>query len=73
LLLKSAETIPAGDIIRIILARLRVGFAEKLYHVKTAFVDIKMDIPLLKIWCVGLPDFCFRVQCFNGLPCGKTG
>ena len=31
-----------------------------------------MDVPLFKVWCVGLPDFCFRMQCFNGLPCSKT-
>jgi len=71
-LLKAAETFSTGNIIRIILARLRVGFAEKLHHVKTAFVDIEMDVPLFKIWCVGLPDFCFRVQFFDGLPRGKS-
>lgn len=49
-----------------------MGFAEKLHHVKTAFVDIEMDVPLFKVWRVGLPYFCFRVQSFNGLPSGKT-
>ena len=72
LLLKATETISAGDIIGIILPRLWVSFAEKLHHVKTALVDIEMDVPLFKVWRVGLPYFCFWVQSFNGLPCSES-
>lgn len=70
--LKAAEAIAAGNIIGIILSRLRVRFAEEFHNVKTAFVHIKMNIPLFKIGRVGFPNFCFRVQCLNGLPCSKT-
>ena len=48
--------------------RLRVHGGEKLNGVKTAFVDIKMDIALFKIWCAGRPDLGFRVQSFHGKP-----
>ena len=48
--------------------RLRVHGEEKLNGVKTAFVDIKMDIALFKIWRAGRPDLGFGVQSFHGKP-----
>ena len=48
--------------------RLRVHSGEKLNGVKTAFVDIKMNIALFKIWRAGRPDLGFGVQSFHGKP-----
>ena len=48
--------------------RLRVHSGKKLNGVKTAFVDIKMDIALFKIWRAGFPDLGFGVQSFHGKP-----
>ena len=39
---------------------------EKLNGVKTAFVDIKMNIALFRIWRAGCPDLGFGVQSFHG-------
>jgi len=70
--LKAAEAIAARNIIGIILSRLRVCFAEEFYHMEAAFVNVEVDVPLFKVGCMGFPDFRFRVQCLNGLPCSKT-
>ena len=71
-LFKPQEAIPTGDILGIILSRLRVIFAEEFHNVKTAFVHIEMNVPLLKVRCVGFPYFRFRMQFFDGLPCGEA-
>ena len=47
-------------------------FAEEFHNVKTAFVHIEMNVPLLKVRCVGFPYFRFRMQFFDGLLCSKT-
>ena len=39
--------------------RVAMGFIEKLHNLKTAFVNIKVDVPLFKIRCNQTPDFCF--------------
>lgn len=48
--------------------RLKI-LAPKLVDLKTALVNIEMDIALLKIRCTGLPDNCFGVECFYCQPC----
>ena len=70
--LKAAESITTRNIIGIILSRLRVRFAEEFYHMEAAFVNVEVDVPLLKVRCMGFPNFCFRVQCLDCLPCSKT-
>ena len=54
--LKAAEAIAAGNIIGIILSRLRVCFAEEFYHMEAAFVDVEVDIPLFKVGRMGFPN-----------------
>ena len=46
----------------------RVMRIIKLYNMETAFIHIKMNITLLKVWRVRFPDFYVRVFCFNHLP-----
>ena len=70
--LKAAEAIAAGNIIGIILSRLRVCLTEEFYHMEAAFVNVEVDVPLFKVGRMSFPNFCFRVQCLNGLPCSKT-
>ena len=70
--LKAAETIAARNIIRIILSRLRVCSAEEFYHMEAAFVNVEVNVPLFKVGRMGFPNLCFRVQCFDCLPCSKT-
>lgn len=41
---------------------------EKLYGVKSAAINVKVDVPLFKIRCVGLPDFRVRMPFLDGLP-----
>ena len=43
-------------------------FAPELIYLKAAFVNVEVDIPLLKIWCAGLPHLGFGVQSLNGKP-----
>ena len=72
-LFKAAEAFSAGDIlVGIFFARLRVCFAEEFYHMEAAFVNVEVDVSLFKVGRMGLPNFCFRVQCLNRLPCSKT-
>ena len=54
--LKTAETIAAGNIIGIILSRLRVRFAEEFYHMEAAFINVEVDVPLFKVRCMGFPN-----------------
>ena len=54
--LKAAEAIAAGNIIGIILSRLRVCFAEEFYHMEAAFVNVEVDVPLFKVGCMGFPN-----------------
>ena len=70
--LKAAEAIAAGNIIGIILSWLRVRFAEEFYHMEAAFINVEVDVPLFKVRCMSFPNFCFRVQCLDCLPCSKT-
>jgi len=67
-LLKAQKTIAAGNIVGIFFAGFRMIFAEKFYDVTSAFVDVEMNVALLKIRGVGFPDFRFRVEGFNCLP-----
>ena len=41
----------------------------ELIDLKSAFVYIEMNIALLKIWCTGMSDNCFGMECFYCLPC----
>ena len=43
-------------------------FAPKLIDLKTALIDVKVNVALLKIRCAGFPDLCLRMQCFHCLP-----
>jgi hypothetical protein len=43
-------------------------FAPELVYLKAAFVNVEVDIPLLKIWRAGLPHLGFGVQSLNGKP-----
>ena len=54
--LKTAEAIAAGNIIGIILSRLRVCFAEEFYHMEAAFINVEVDIPLFKVGRMGFPN-----------------
>lgn len=45
----------------VLLVRVTVEFAKKLYGMETTFVDVKMDIPLFKIRRAGFPNFCIGV------------
>lgn len=42
--------------------------AIEFHRVKPAFVDVKMNVPLLEIGGAGLPYLGFGVKCFNCLP-----
>ena len=42
--------------------------APKLCNLKTALVDIEMNVSLVKIGCAGLPNLGFGVECFYRLP-----
>ena len=44
----------------------------KFHNMKTAAIDIEMDIPLFKIRSDCLPDLHLRVQLFHLAPCGIT-
>ena len=44
--------------------RIRVMAVEKLDDMETAFIDIEMDVPCLKIRCASFPDFCARICYF---------
>ena len=44
-------------------------FAPKLVNLKTAFVDIEMDIALFKIGRTSFPNRSFRMQSFYRQPC----
>lgn len=46
-----------------------IVFAPKLINLKTALINIKMNIPLFKIGRAGLPNCGFGVQGLNRLPC----
>lgn len=37
-------------------------FVIERHDVKAAFVDIEVNVSLLKVRRAGLPDFCFRIQ-----------
>ena len=50
------------------MSRLKI-LAPKLVDLKTALVDIEMDIALLKIRRTGLLDNRFRVERLHSLPC----
>lgn len=47
-------------------------FVQKLYNVKTTFIDIKMDISLFKIRRASLPNLCVWMKFFNRIPNSKT-
>ena len=49
-----------------------VGFIEKFHYLKTAFVDVKVDVAPFKVRRVSFPDLCFRISCFNELPCFES-
>ena len=51
---------------------IAVRGAEKLNCAETAFVDIEVDVALLKVWRTGLPDNGFRIHTLHLTPCGKT-
>ena len=44
----------------------------ELIDLKSTLVYIEMDIALLKIWCTGMPDNCFGMECFYFLPCAAS-
>ena len=54
------------------LVRVWMLFVEILDNVKSALVDIEVDIPLFKIRSTCLPNFCFGVKSFNLSPNGLT-
>ena len=43
-------------------------FAPKFIYVKAAFIYIEMDVSFVKIWSAGFPDFCIRIESFDGDP-----
>ena len=43
-------------------------FAPKLIDVKSAFINVEMNISLLKIRCTGFPNLGFGVQSLDLLP-----
>ena len=45
---------------------------EKLYDVESAFVDIEVDIPRLKVRCAGLPYERFGIQPLDFPPRGLS-
>lgn len=44
-------------------------FTPELIDLKSAFIDIKMNITFLEIGCASLPNHRFGMQGFNRLPC----
>lgn len=48
---------------------VNMKFMIEFHNVKSAFIDIEVDVPFLKIGGAGLPYGCFRMQCFDSLPC----
>ena len=50
------------------MSRIKI-LTPELIDLKSAFVYIEMNIALLKIWCTGMPDNCFGMECFYCLPC----
>ena len=42
------------------------------YDMKTAFIDIKMDIPFFKTRGIEFPNFCLRESTFDGFPCAVS-
>ena len=45
---------------------------KEFYGMKSAFVDVEMDVPLLEVRCAGFPDNRFRIQALHFLPGGKA-
>ncbi len=45
---------------------------KELDDFKATFIDVKMDVPLLKIWGVRLPSDCFGKSSLNGTPSLKA-
>ncbi len=45
---------------------------EKLYDVESAFINIEMNIPFLKIGSTCFPHFRLRVKRFDALPCSRA-
>ena len=43
------------------IVRIRMEAVEKFHGMKTAFVDVEVNIPLFKVWGTGLSDNRFRV------------
>ena len=39
---------------------------------ETAAINVEVDVSFFKIRGTGFPDLCFRVQCFDCLPCAVT-
>ena len=50
------------------IVRIGVKRTEEFYGVEAAFVDVKMNVPLLKIRRAGFPDLGFGVERFDRLP-----
>ena len=52
------------------IVRIRMVTVIKFHNMKTAAIDIEMDIPLFKIRSDCLPDLHIRVHLFDLAPCG---
>ncbi len=59
-------------IARVRIFRVRMIFVEKLYNIKSAAVDIEMDIPFFKIWSHRFPNLNFRMEFFHRAPCSES-
>ena len=51
---------------------VRMVSVEELYDMEAAFVYIEVDVPRFKVWCAGLPDYCFGIKPLDFMPCSST-
>lgn len=76
-LFKPKHPVEVFAFIAVLFARLRIvrigmGAIEEFHDVKSALVDIEMDVSRLKVRHTGLPDLCFRIKAFDFLPGNRT-
>lgn len=73
-LLFKAEETGKADVLEFVgnVMLLPVIFAEELHDLKSAFVQIKMNVAPLEIRGAGFPDFRIRVMVFDRLPRGEA-
>ena len=58
--------------VALVFKRIAVVFAEEFHDLKTALVDVKVDIPLLEIGRAGFPHDRIGIKPLDFAPCGIT-